>query len=115
MIVEYQLPGDMTVSLERADVHAFMSEGFTVERKGLIFPDSKTWVRLPRIARSSEPVAQIDASHDIYVDLPNGLEDLPARIESADIVPYMTQDMGQVIHFFGESGAIIVKIAENEP
>jgi hypothetical protein len=111
MDVKHMRGGDMEIILSSADIRSMEKSGFCMDRNGLVGTETKTWVR--STIKSVEKVsAQIDAASDVYVDLPDGIRDLPARIEKIDIDPYLDANRERVDWHFGETGAIVVRLFE---
>lgn len=109
MDIKHERGGDMVIGLNHADIDFMGTEGYCMTRFGLCGSDTKTWVRndMP----TQEPTAQIDGASDVTVYLP-AQSQLPIDVETANIDPYMDNDRGRVDFYFGETGRIIVRLAE---
>lgn len=112
MDIEYEIGKDMVITLDNSDLALLRDLGFCTDRNGLVGAETKTWVRKDQM--SDRPNALIDGASDVYVHLPNGENDLPARVEQADINPYIDSDRARIEFYFGVAGAIIVQAARTE-
>jgi hypothetical protein len=107
MDVEYKLGESMLVRLNSEDIASLESRGYATARQGIIWGESKTWVRTePSI---DAPRVIIDGGPDVNIDLPRG-QQLPLVIGREAISAY-NDDQSYVDWYFPDGTSITVECA----
>ena len=68
MDVKYEFPGSIEIQLDATDLAAIRTQGYCMDRDGLMSVEGKTWIRLERLRHV--PRATIDGDGDLNVWIP---------------------------------------------
>lgn len=100
-------PSDFLVEITPEEAWQVEAEGFVMVRNGVSGHETKTWVRA--VSMIEGPRVQMDASSDLYFDFPPGELVLPQQFTAQEVDCYMDADNGRALHFFGETGLLVVR------